>query len=68
MLCDILRKFILPVISDNAKQFPFCIAVYNIPGTQLLPCIHTHIQRGIIFVGKISLQSIQLVGGHPQIQ
>ena len=58
VLCNIFRKPVLTVITDDPVQL----------GRFFVSLVHTHIQRRVFPVGKAPLCRIQLIGGYAQVQ
>ena len=62
MLRDILRKFVLSVITDDPIQVTLAVAIDDISGRHFLSLIHPHIQWGILPVSETAFRVIQLIG------
>lgn len=60
-------KFLLPISVKNIGQL-FFVQMIDHVGSCLSLLAHTHIQRGVMVIGKPPLRLVQLVGGYPDIQ
>ena len=61
MLCNILSKFIFPIVADHTVKFRLTVFVDNVSRRHFLSLIHSHIKRRIHPIRKSAFGGIKLV-------
>ena len=67
MLCNILSKFIFPIVADHTVKFRLTVFVDNVSRRHFLSLIHSHIKRRIHPIRKSAFGGIKLVWWNSQI-